>query len=147
MKLNVGLCRKVSDNHFGSKGGNVNLEVEVDSAMLADSSKLRLHMQMLFELVRKALDEELDGNRAGEPEMLNSPAKITDVWDHQVEKPSLNGSIRQASEKQLALIQGLLRKGKIPYQPLLEARSVGSFNELNIQQASALIHELKSKIG
>ena len=146
MKLNVGLSRKVSDSHFGSKGGNVNLEVEIDSAMLGDPSKFMGHMQKLFELVRNALDEEV-GKTAVDPEMLHSPAKIPAIQDHQVEKPSQNGSIRRASEKQLALIQGLLRKGKIPYQPLLDARNVGSFNELNIQQASQLISELKAEIS
>ena len=146
MKLNVGLCRKVSDNHYGSKGGNVSLEVEIDSALLGDPSKLRLHMQKLFGLVRNALDEEI-GKGAVESEVPNNPAKIMDVWDHQVEKPSPNGSVRQASEKQLALIQGLLRKGKIPYQPLLDERNVDSFSDLNIQQASDLISELKSQIG
>jgi len=146
MRLNVGLSRKVSDNHYGSKGGNVNLEVEVDSAMLGDPSKLKLHMQKLFELARNALDEEV-GKIAVKPEMLHTPAKIPAIQDHQVEKPSQNGSIRRASEKQLALIQGLLRKGKIPYQPLLDARNVGSFNELTVKEASLLIGELKAEIS
>lgn len=146
MKLSVGLSRKVSDNHYGSKGGNVSLEVEVDSAMLGDPSKFMGHMQKLFGLVRNALDEEI-GKGAVESEVPNNPAKKPAIQDYQVEKPSLNGSIRRASEKQLALIQGLLRKGKIPYQPLLDERNVDSFNELNIQQASALIHELKSQVS
>jgi len=146
MMLYVGSCRKVSDNHYGSKGGNVSLEVEIDSALLGDPSKLKLHMQKLFELVRNALDQEV-GKGAGGHEVPNTPDQKPAILDHQVEKQSQNDSIRRASEKQLALIRGLLRKGKIPYQPLLDAQKVSSFNELNIQQASALIHELKSQLG
>jgi hypothetical protein len=29
IRLNVGASRKVSDNHYGSKGGNVNIELEL----------------------------------------------------------------------------------------------------------------------
>ena len=51
--------------------------------------------------------------------------------------------VRYASEKQLALIQGLIRKSKIPYQPLLGECKVSSFNELTVQQASRMIESLK----
>ena len=37
IKLNVGACRKVTDNHYGSKGGNVNIELELDSSLALDS--------------------------------------------------------------------------------------------------------------
>ena len=51
--------------------------------------------------------------------------------------------VRYASEKQLALIQGLLRKGKIPFQHLLAEQKPASFNELTVQQASRMIESLK----
>jgi len=41
----------------------------------------------------------------------------------------------------------LIRRGKITFQPLLDERKVGSFNELTVSQASWLIGELKAKIG
>jgi len=145
IKLNVGACRKVSDNHYGSKGGNVNIELELDSSLALDSQKLRDHIRKLFDLANASLSEELQGTA--------EPASVEDLH-HQRDGANLNGSgagnavsvptVRYASEKQLALIQGLLRKSKIPYQPLLGECKVGSFNELTVQQASRMIESLKS---
>jgi hypothetical protein len=146
IKLNVGACRKVSDNHYGSKGGNVNIELELDSSLALDSQKLRDHIRKLFDLANASLSEELQAN--------NEHASVEDSH-HQRDESSFNGNgngagnavsvptVRYASEKQLALIQGLLRKSKIPYQPLLGECKVGSFNELTVQQASRMIETLK----
>ena len=145
IKLNVGACRKVSDNHYGSKGGNVNIELELDSSLALDSQKLRDHIRKLFDLANASLEEELQAN--------NEPACVEESH-HQRNDDSFNGNgaghavtaapVRYASEKQLALIQGLLRKSKIPYQPLLGECKVGSFNELTVQQASRMIESLKA---
>ena len=145
IKLNVGACRKVSDNHYGSRGGNVNIEVEVDSSLVGDSAKLQAHIRHLFELARRSLTEELQAT--------TEPAGVEDSHQ-QRDSAILNGngagnvvsvaSVRFASEKQLALIQGLLRKSKIPYQPLLAECKVASFNELTVQEASRLIESLKA---
>ena len=145
IKLNVGACRKVSDNHYGSKGGNVNIELELDSSLALDSTKLRDHIRKLFDLANASLEEELQGT--------TESASVEDS-NHQRNESSFNGNgaghavtvapVRYASEKQLALIQGLIRKSKIPYQPLLGECKVGSFNELTVQQASRMIESLKS---
>ena len=145
IKLNVGACRKVSDNHYGSKGGNVNIELELDSTLALDSQKLRDHIRKLFDLANASLEEELQGTA--------EPASVEDSHQ-QRDGVSFNGNgaghavtaapVRYASEKQLALIQGLLRKSKTPYQPLLGECKVGSFNELTVQQASRMIESLKS---
>ena len=145
IKLNVGASRKVSDNHYGSKGGNVNIELELDSSLALDSQKLRDHIRKLFDLANASLSEELQAN--------NEPASVEDSHYHRDgANPNGNGAghavtvtpVRYASEKQLALIQGLLRKSKIPYQPLLGECKVGSFNELTVQQASRMIESLKA---
>ena len=144
IRLNVGASRKVSDNHYGSKGGNVNIELELDSSLALDSTKLRDHIRKLFDLANASLEEELQGT--------TEPASAEDF--HHRDGANLNGNgasnavsvptVRYASEKQLALIQGLLRKSKIPYQPLLGECKVGSFNELTVQQASRMIESLKA---
>ena len=146
IRLNVGASRKVSDNHYGSKGGNVNIELELDSSLALDSQKLRDHIRKLFDLANASLEEELQGT--------TEPASVED--SHQRDGASFNGNgngagnvisvvpVRYATEKQLALIQGLLRKSKIPYQPLLGECKVSSFNELTVQQASRMIESLKA---
>ena len=145
IKLNVGACRKVSDNHYGSKGGNVNIELELDSSLALDSTKLRDHIRKLFDLANASLEEELQGT--------TESASVEELR-HQRNESSFNGNgagnavsvatVRYASEKQLALIQGLIRKSKVPYQPLLGECKVGSFNELTVQQASRIIESLKA---
>ena len=147
IKLSVGACKKITDGNYGSRGGNVNIEVEVDSSLVGDSAKLQAHIRHLFELARRSLTEELQAN--------NEHASIEESH-HQRNEPSFNGNgngagnavtvtpVRYASEKQLALIQGLLRKSKIPYQPLLGECKVASFNELTVQQASRMIESLKA---
>ena len=146
LKLSVGLSRKVSDNQFGSKGGNIGLEVEIDASLLGDSSKLQGQIHQLFCLVRKALDEEL-GTQSNSAQGANEPRKQCSFANNGLIKPNTNLPLRLASEKQLSLIQGLLRRGKIPFQPLLDERKVGSFNELTVTQASELISELKEMVG
>ena len=145
IRLNVGASRKVSDNHYGSKGGNVNIELELDSSLALDSTKLRDHIRKLFDLANASLSEELQSN--------NEHVSVEDSHQ-QRDGANLNGNgasnavsvptVRYASEKQLALIQGLLRKSKVPYQPLLGECKVGSFNELTVQQASRMIESLKA---
>ena len=144
IKLNVGASRKVSDNHYGSRGGNVNIELELDSSLALDSQKLRDHIRKLFDLANASLEEELQGT--------TEPASVEDSHHHDGANLNGNGAgnavtvapVRFATEKQLALIQGLIRKSKIPYQPLLGECKVGSFNELTVQQASRMIESLKS---
>ena len=145
MKLNVGLSKKVTDHQFGSKGGNIGLEVEIDASLLRDSSKLQGQIHQLFWQVRKALDNELQSDKGGSVE-------VKELSDHtsfavsDVRNPTAKGSSRMASEKQLSLIQGLIRRGKLPFQLLLDAHKIDSFDQLTVQQASSLITELKAKV-
>jgi hypothetical protein len=144
IKLSVGACKKITDGNYGSRGGNVNIELELDSSLALDSTKLRDHIRKLFDLANASLAEELQAS--------NEPASIENSHHHDGANLNGNGAsnavsvvpVRYASEKQLALIQGLLRKSKIPYQPLLGECKVGSFNELTVQQASRMIESLKS---
>ena len=145
IKLSVGACKKITDGNYGSRGGNVNIELELDSSLALDSQKLRDHIRKLFDLANASLSEELQAN--------NEHSSVEDSHHHR-DGGSFNGNgaghavsvvpVRYASEKQLALIQGLLRKSKIPYQPLLGECKVGSFNELTVQQASRMIESLKA---
>jgi hypothetical protein len=145
IKLHVSACKKITDGNYGSRGGSVGIEVEVDSSLVGDSAKLQAQIRHLFELARRSLTEELQSN--------NEHVSVEESH-YQRDGANLNGNgagqavsvvpVRYASEKQLALIQGLIRKSKIPYQPLLGECKVGSFNELTVQQASRMIESLKS---
>ena len=144
IKLNVGACRKVSDNHYGSKGGNVNIELELDSSLALDSQKLRDHIRKLFDLANASLSEELQAN--------NEPACVENSYPHR-DGANLNGNgaghavsvapTRFATEKQILCIQGLARKHGIPVPELLKQAGVRVFNDLSVRQASSMIESLK----
>ena len=144
IKLNVGACRKVSDNHYGSKGGNVNIELELDSSLALDSQKLRDHIRKLFDLANASLTEELQAN--------NEPACVEDSHHHR-DGANLNGNgngnavtvtpVRYATEKQIICIQGLARKHGVPVPELLKHAGVRVFNDLSVRQASQIIESLK----
>jgi hypothetical protein len=144
IRLNVGASRKVSDNHYGSKGGNVNIELELDSSLALDSTKLQAHIRKLFDLANASLSEELQSN--------NEPTSVEDSHHH--EGASLNGNgagpavtvapVRYATEKQILCIQGLARKHGVPVPELLKQAGVRVFNDMTMRQASAMIESLKS---
>ena len=144
IKLNVGACRKVSDNHYGSRGGNVNIELELDSSLALDSQKLREHIRKLFDLANASLTEELQAN--------NEPTCVEDSH-YQRNESSFNGTgaghavsvvpVRFATEKQIICIQGLARKHGIPVPELLKQAGVRVFNDLSVRQASQMIESLK----
>jgi hypothetical protein len=58
LKLNVGLSRKVGERNYGSRGANVNVEVELDPALVKNTGKLQEKIRQLFALVRASLSEE-----------------------------------------------------------------------------------------
>ncbi|MCX7352328.1 MAG: hypothetical protein NTW22_03485 [Proteobacteria bacterium] len=144
IKLNVGACRKVSDNHYGSRGGNVNIELELDSTLALDSQKLRDHIRKLFDLANASLSEELHSN--------NEPACVDETHHHR-DGSTLNGNgagnavsvptVRYATEKQIICIQGLARKHGVPVPELLKQAGVRVFNDMSVRQASQLIESLK----
>jgi hypothetical protein len=144
IKLNVGACRKVSDNHYGSKGGNVNIELELDSSLALDSQKLRDHIRKLFDLANASLSEELQGTA--------EPASVEDSH-YQRDGATLNSNgaghavsvvpVRYATEKQILCIQGLARKHGVPVPELLKQAGVRVFNDMTVRQASQLIESLK----
>ena len=147
IKLSVGACKKITDGNYGSRGGNVNIEVEVDSSLVGDSAKLQAHIRHLFELARRSLTEELQAN--------NEHACVEESH-HQRNEPSFNGNgsgaghavtaapVRYATEKQILCIQGLARKHGVPVSELLKQAGVRVFNDMSVRQASAMIESLKS---
>ena len=142
IKLSVGACKKITDGNYGSRGGNVNIEVEVDSSLVGDSAKLQAHIRHLFELARRSLTEELQAN--------SEHASVEDSHHHGA---NLNGNsaghavsvvpVRYATEKQIICIQGLARKHGVPVPELLKQAGVRVFNDMSVRQASQMIEGLK----
>ena len=144
IKLHVSACKKITDGNYGSRGGTVGIEIEVDSSLVGDSAKLQAHIRHLFELARRSLTEELQAN--------NEPACVDETHHHR-DSATLNGNgagnavtvtpVRYATEKQIICIQGLARKHGVPVPELLKQAGVRVFNDMSVRQASAMIEGLK----
>ena len=65
LKTNVGVSRKVSDNNYGSCGASVNLEVELDSALINEPDRFHERIRQVFRLAKQAIDEELARQQQG----------------------------------------------------------------------------------
>jgi hypothetical protein len=64
LKLNVGFTKKVGEANYGSRGANVNLELELDSTLVGDAERLRERIKQLFVMAKAAVDEELAGAKS-----------------------------------------------------------------------------------
>ncbi len=73
IKLNAGFSRKVGEPNYGSRGASVNVDLELESALMQDPEKLHEKIRALFAIARKAVDEELK-NGSGAMSSNNSPA-------------------------------------------------------------------------
>ena len=148
LKLNLGLSRKVGESNYGSRGANINVEMEVDSSLVSEPDKLKERIRHLFGLVRASLAEELNGNGNGHHPNGNG--------DNREAGPGTNGngngngqrntSPRTATQSQVKAIFAICRSQKLDMKRILHDRfRVGRPEDLNIKEASALIDDLKAK--
>ncbi len=61
LKANIGFNHKVGEPHFSSRGASVSLELELDSALLEQPTRLLERIHSAFEFARTAVDAELSG--------------------------------------------------------------------------------------
>src|ERR1700676_4938463 len=96
LKLNVGLARKVGEANYGSRGGSVNVEMELDGSLVSEPDKLKERIRQLFGLVRTSLAEELNGGNghAHAPAQENGSAKANGAPSH-----NDNGAGRSPSQR------------------------------------------------
>jgi hypothetical protein len=147
LKLNVGLSRKIGDGSYGSRGASVNMELELESALIDEPAKLRERIRQVFGLVRASVTEELT-SKARENGTPN-------VNGHDPPTPVANGTGRStngrqekpvppATISQVKAIFAITRALGRNVGALLRQRfQVTSPEKLTIRQASALIDELK----
>ena len=145
MKLNVGLSQKVGESNYGSRGASVNLELELDSALVAEPAKLKEKIRGLFAVVRTSLTEELNGHCNGNGHANgqgsgngHSNGNGHGNGDQNPPKP------RPATLSQAKAIFAITKaQGRNMGALLNERFHVAYAEQLTVQQASALIDELK----
>jgi hypothetical protein len=152
LKLNIGASRKVTDNNYGSRGASVNLEIELDTALVADPPKLQAKIRRLFQLVGTSLAEELNGNG----HHANGPTGPVGTGDQPPgDRPAANGTggcsgppdtgPRRATAGQCNAIYAIARAHGIDLGDyLLDRYQTRRPDELTLRQASETIDDLKA---
>ena len=143
MTLNVGLCRKVGEANFGSRGATVNFAVEIEASHLREPEQLREKIRYLFGLAREAVAEELNGHdpHAANGHTVNGHA--ADGQNGNAGQRPTNG--RSATASQVRAIHAIANQKRIDLDQLLKERfQVARSEDLGIGQASELIDELKA---
>ena len=142
LKLNVGLNRKVGEPNYGSRGGSVNMEVELDNSLMQEPERLRETVSRLFAMVRQSLELELgaDSNcgRSGiEPVAVVRPEK-------QTLQEAITAQGRQATAKQLSFLQNLARTQRRNLEMECEQAYQTLPERLSSKQASTLIEKWRN---
>jgi hypothetical protein len=148
LRLNVGASRKITDDHFGSRGASINLEIELDSSLVADSAKLHERIRHLFNLVRQSLAEELSGAN-GQPSPARNTSRQSGAASRSVNgnKPTNGQSStpRLSTSKQVKALYAITQQQGTDLHKLLRERfDVERPEELSLNAASSLIDSLKS---
>ena len=143
LKLNIGASKKVADQHYGSRGASVNLEIELDASLVTEPAKLQEKIRYLFGLARQSLTEELNGaNGNGHaPTSANGNGQPSTNGNG----TQRNGGQRQATQSQIKAIHSIARNRRIDIAQFLNDRfKVSRPDDLTLKDASKVIDELKA---
>jgi len=139
IRLNCGISRKVGQANFGSRGGSINLEVELADL---DNNKLKESIHKLFHLAKESLEQEL----GGEANEVNdkSVVQISTQPTGQTLQEAITAQAKLVSGKQLSFLQTLARSQRRDLQKeVLEAYETYP-ERLTCKQASALIEKWRN---
>jgi len=139
IRLNCGISRKVGQANFGSRGGSINLEVELADL---DNNKLKESIHKLFHLAKESLEQEL----GGEANEVNdkSVVQISGQPTGQTLQEAITAQAKLVSGKQLIFLKNLARVQRRDLQKeVLEAYETYP-ERLTCKQASALIEKWRN---
>ena len=141
IRLNVGLSRKIGQANYGSKGGSVNLEVEVADL---DHTKLRESIHKLFTLAKQSLEDELgqDGVDVQDKPIVQVSVKP----EGQTLQEVLTSNARLVTGKQLTFLQNLARVQRRNLEQECEQAFQASPERLTSKQASTLIERWRNSL-
>jgi hypothetical protein len=140
LKLNIGLSQKIGQANFGSRGASVNLEVELESNLVAQPERLHEQIQHLFGLARAAVEEELNPNGAPDGRRtVSGDSEGQCNGNHRAR----NG--RPATQSQVRAINAIAHRQNVNLTELLRGRyKIDRAEDLALKEASELIDELKA---
>jgi hypothetical protein len=138
IKLNVGLSKKIGEANYGSRGANVNLEIELESGLVSQPEGLHERIRCLFGMARTAVEEEL--NRGG-----HQDGHDTNGERHQRSGQDHRANGRRATQSQVRAIHAIAHRQSVNLAELLLGRyKIDRAEDLALKEASQLIDELKA---
>ena len=160
IKTNIGICRKVADNNYGSHGASVNLEIELDSGLIQEPERLQERIRQVFRVAQQSVDEELTRQQQASDAGIHAPNTGTNgqtaspahngagASNNYANGNGSNGNGHGASEKQLAFARQLAKAIQGLGIRRLETLAQRMFGKplaaMNSMDASGLIDTLKS---
>ena len=141
IRLNCGISRKVGQSNFGSKGGSINLEIELPDL---DNNKLRESIQRLFSLAKQSLEDELgsEGQQAQDKPVV----QVSVQPSGQTLQEAITAQGRQATAKQLSFLQNLARTQRRNLEQECEQAYQTLPERLTSKQASQLIEKWRGSL-
>ncbi len=142
LKISTGFSRKVGEPNFGSRGASVNLEIEIDSALIADPDRLHGKIRQLFALAKDSVDEELNGRGRDGEHQSGHAGSSNGNGDHHRQNDR-NG--RRATASQVRALFAIASRERIDLPQLVQERfQVDRAEDLSLRDASTLIDDLKN---
>ena len=149
MKINIGFNRKVGEANFSSRGGSVNLEIEVESGLVREPDALQSKIAYLFEVAKASVDAQIGagGNGLSRPSASDGPHGGNGSRNgngHANGSGSRHTHGRPATASQVRAIYAIANRQRLDLTTELRQRfGVERPDELNIAEASELIDAIK----
>ena len=142
IRLNVGLSRKVGLPSYGSKGGSVNLEIELADL---DHQKLRETIHKLFGLAKQSLEDEL-GQEEEEEDRTKPVVQVSVQPAGKTLQEAVIEHGKLLSEKQHRYLETLARTQRRNLQKECEEEYGKKSLALTSKEASALIEKWRNSL-
>jgi hypothetical protein len=139
IRLNVGLSRKVGQANYGSKGGSVNLEIELADL---DNHKLRDSIHRLFSLAKTSLEDEL--GTEGQDAQDKPVVQVSVQPSGQTLQEAITAQGKLVTGKQLSFLQNLARTQRRDLQKECLEQFETYPERLTSKQASTLIERWRN---
>ena len=147
IKINIGVCRKVGEANFGSRGASINLEAELDASIVSDQHRFKARVRSLYAMARRSVNEELNITSEESDAESSSPRASNDPSPRNGFSASNRTGVAHATASQVRAIYAITRRRRLKMQDLLRDRfGVDHPEALSIREASTVIDELKRGI-
>ncbi len=138
LKLNTSFSKKVQgDTRFTSKGFLASIETELPDGLTQDQIRARIHDA--FSLVRDSVENEINGKPVSAPSTAQT---VQPAQPPQANGGGKNGHL-QATKKQVNYLLDLAKEKAVDITPQLRKLNAGSAYDLNREQCSRMIDQIK----